>query len=225
MKRFLSIVLSVILTLSNLSMTNKMILANEQSGSESMTETKQVTEARATNVLGEIVADAIDETNTEREENSGCGIFDVSLSETTATVHFSAPDNTTLVVSVYEEESMKMLSSGKAAVDSDMAEAAVKLSDFEFPEHYIIKAFLLDADHAPVCENYENKDHTVEMEQFYEKSADLKMIMKMEFMNFRMQMRQSHPCRQGISCILNMETRQMNTFLRKSAPLKHLMIL
>lgn len=136
------------------------------------TSTQQDITYEASNTLGEIIANAANEKQEEQKDNNGYGIFDVRLSGLTAAVQFSAPDDTTLAVAVYDEDSKEMVAYGKTEVDSSVTEADVILTDCEEPNYYIIKAFLLDAENAPVCLNYENRDHTRLMEKFFEKSAD-----------------------------------------------------
>lgn len=143
-----------------------------EESSEPETQTQQEISHNATNSLGEVIADAMDESDAEKDKNGGYGIFNVSISGLDAIVNFSAPDDSTLVVAVYEEESMKMVTSGKIEVNSDMTESTVKLADCDAPDYYVIKAFILNADNAPVCQNYEKRDYTRIMEEFFAKSVE-----------------------------------------------------
>lgn len=122
------------------------------------------------NAVGETIVDAIDEVNQSVEENNGFGVFGLYLNDLIANVSFSAPDNATLVVAVYNEETGVMVTSGKAQVNSDMSNVEVTLADCIAPDYYIIKAFILNEDNIPACSYYENREHTKAYKEFFEKN-------------------------------------------------------
>ncbi|MBQ7962135.1 MAG: leucine-rich repeat domain-containing protein [Clostridia bacterium] len=124
------------------------------------TQTEQNLSYNSSNALGDTIVNAIEEENAVRDEYDGKGIFNVSLVGLEATVALSAPDDCTVVVSVYEEETMQMVTSGKADVSSDDMEVVVTLADFELPDFFVVKAFILNSINAPVCPEYVNLDNT-----------------------------------------------------------------
>ena len=130
------------------------------------------------NALGKMLS------NAQSEEASNLyGIREVTLSGNSAETSFVAPDNTNLVVAIYEEETNRMLSSGLVAVDSQTEKATVALSAFTLPSYYIVKAFLLDENNAAICKNYENLEHTKIYQEFLEKDVydfDAQRVMNLD---------------------------------------------
>lgn len=124
----------------------------------------------STNALGDILSDAIDENEDAIEDNNGYGIYNVTLSELIATVYLASPEDSTLVVAIYDEDTNKMVTSGKAKVNPNMESVEVTLADCEMPDYYIIKAFILDVENAPVCNMYQNNEHTKLYEEFFDKT-------------------------------------------------------
>lgn len=122
----------------------------------------------ATSALGDIILDAREK---EMAEEGMYGVHDVVLEELKATVSFNAPDDSTVVVAVYDEDTDGMVSTGKVEVQSDSSEAEIDLADCELPEYYVIKAFLLDSENAPICSAYENIDNTRAMKDFLSKTV------------------------------------------------------
>lgn len=119
------------------------------------------------NVIGDAIVNAIDDTNQEVNDNGGYGVFGLSLDNLTANVALSAPDNSILLVAIYDEETDYMVTSGKTSVNSDTQTIEVPLAECDLPDYYIIKAFILNSDFSPVCNHYENKEYTKAYEAFF----------------------------------------------------------
>ena len=119
------------------------------------------------NVIGDTIVNAIDDTNQEVNDNGGNGVFGLSLDNLTANVALSAPDNSILLVAIYDEETDYMVTSGKTSVNSDTQTIEVPLAECDLPNYYIIKAFILNSDFSPVCNHYENKEYTKAYEAFF----------------------------------------------------------
>lgn len=167
-KRLVSLLLAMTLLLCTLPMD---AFAKED-GASPATQTDQQTSYSSTNALGEVLAQAMNESDAAVQENNGYFIATVAIEETTATVELSAPDDANLVVAIYEEETMQMVTSGTVQVDSTTQIVTVELADCTMPDYYIVKAFLMNSEYAPVCNNYENLEHTKAFEAFFEKSTD-----------------------------------------------------
>ena len=139
-------------------------------GTESYKTETQETDYSSDNVLGGIIANAMNDSETEKEFNNNCFIQSVALFRYEAEVELSAQDNSTVVVAVYDEESKKMVTSGKTSVDSLSEVVSVTLAECEMPEYFVIKAFLLDEENKPLCENYENRENTKAFAEFFAKT-------------------------------------------------------
>ncbi|MBQ5905226.1 MAG: hypothetical protein IIW88_05110, partial [Clostridia bacterium] len=160
MKKILSLFLITLLIFTSLPVVN----------AADIYESEEKLDYSSGNAVGEAIVNAIDEVNQSVEENNGFGVFGLYLNDLIANVSFSAPDNATLVVAVYDEETGVMVTSGKAQVNSDMSNVEVTLADCIAPDYYIIKAFILNEDNIPVCSYYENREHTKAYKEFFEKN-------------------------------------------------------
>ena len=109
----------------------------------------------------------------ESEEDSNWlyGITDIKIESETANVHYSAPDNSTLIVAVYSEAG-RMLGYGTAAVDSSANDCTVSLSSIDFPKYYVIKGFIVDDGKSAVCKEYVNRESTLAYEKFLDLTVD-----------------------------------------------------
>lgn len=163
MKKIISLLLVVLVVFTCMPM-NVFATASDYETEEKLTYS-------ANNTVGDALLSAMSETQEETEKSGGYGIFGLTIEELTVNVSLSAPDNGTLVVAVYDEETMEMVTSGKVSVNSDMESTTLTLADCTLPDYYIIKAFLLDADNAPVCNQYENAEHTKAYEEFFAKTV------------------------------------------------------
>ena len=152
MKKVLKQTLSVLLAVVIVFTITLPAFAEENLASE--TQTEQNLSYNSSNALGDTIVNAIEDENAVRDEYDGKGIFNVSLVGLEATVALSAPDDCTVVVSVYEEETMQMVTSGKAAVSSDDMEVVVTLADYELPDFFVVKAFILNSKNEPVCPSF-----------------------------------------------------------------------
>ena len=77
----------------------------------------------------------------------------------------------TLVVAVYEEDTMRMVTSGTAEVPTEHLAVEVELAA-ALPEYYIVKAFLLDENHCALCKEYTCMLYTRAYAEFLEKTPE-----------------------------------------------------
>lgn len=134
-------------------------------------ETNEDVSYSASNALGGVLVDAMNTSDEELENNKGYGVFGVVFNGDSIDVSFAAPDYSTVVAAVYEEDTNKMVTSGMEYVNSDDNAVTISFADYDLPEHFIIKVFILDYNNAPVCEVYENKEHTKAFEEFFAKTV------------------------------------------------------
>ena len=131
-------------------------------------QTKENITYKANNALGEALTSASNELAVKSEYY----IQDIQISDEIAEVEFVAPDNATLVVALYDEDSKKMLTSAKTVVNSEDKTTTLSFEDINLPEYYLIKGFLLDEDYKPICENYEDYAYTKAYQEFLDKTVD-----------------------------------------------------
>ena len=167
-KQIIALLLAIVMVLP-IGMFSVNPFATKARAEETQQDLQNNVEYKATNALGEVIKQAID--GEDAEESSGYFIETVTLDGVLAQATFSAPDNTTLVVSVFDESSGVMVTSGKAEVGSDTKEIDVYLDDCVMPEFFVVKAFLLDDNNAPVCKNYEGLEYTESHQEFLSKTV------------------------------------------------------
>lgn len=165
LKQTLSVLLAVVMTFT--------ITLPAFAEENAQTETEQDVSYNGTNAIGDVVINAMNESGETIDNESGINYFiqDVEIDELTATVELYAPDETTLLVAIYDEDSGVMTTSGKVDVDSNTETATVELAECEMPEFFIVKAFLLDNENAPVCNNYESIKYTADFQDFLAKTV------------------------------------------------------
>lgn len=149
-------------------MLSTVLPLNIISSATDSTNTEQSVDYNATNIMGEIIQQAME---SETAENNGYFVQEVTVEGFTATALISAPDDSTLVIAVYDEINGAMITSGKAEVDSNTESAVVLLGECEMPEYFLIKAFLLDDANAPVCKNFEGFEYTAAHQEFLSKTV------------------------------------------------------
>ena len=164
MKRIISVILALLMIVTAFPLS---AFANQDE--ETSTITQQEISYDSTNVLGSVVADAMNES--ESDKNNGYFIQNVTVTGLQASATLSAPDDTTLVIAVYDEKSGVMSTSGKTAVDSTSETVTVELAQCDIPEFFKIKAFLLNNENEPVCQNYENVEYTEAYQEFLAKTV------------------------------------------------------
>ena len=135
-------------------------------------------EYQSTNALSDVLANAMQE-DEEKQTEEGYYILDVTVADYTATVEFYAPEDTQLIVAVYNEDGTKLITSAK----TDIYESSKKVGnetellqeelffETELPEYFLLKAFLLDSENKPVCRSFESKKYTKAFQDFLKKET------------------------------------------------------
>lgn len=106
------------------------------------------------------------------EDSGDYSIVYLDAEDKTATVEINNKEACTLVVAVYEEDSMHMLASGVKEIEANAGTAEVEIDIDTMPEAYVAKAFLLDANQYAFCKEYVSYRHTNAYLEFLEKEPE-----------------------------------------------------
>ncbi|MBQ6420428.1 MAG: leucine-rich repeat protein [Clostridia bacterium] len=153
--RLLSLLLTAVLLLGAVP-----IRFDDASGGRLTTQETAVAE----NPLAAVIADAI---NKDDAEGSRYGVHRLVLDGLTVAADVTAPDGCTLLTAVFDEESGEMVTSGKTAVDGSTPYVSLSLAKANLPASFIVRAYLLDGNDAPVAEVFEETRYTKAMQEFY----------------------------------------------------------
>ena len=134
-------------------------ITNDKSESE--------TELSASTPLGKIVNSQL----ADAQDNTDYYIADVEMQGNTATVSFENLEQCNLIVAAYNEETLQMLTYSETSVEALQKTADVTV-DGELPEHYFVKAFLVDANYAALCKEYVCMQNTTAYEEFLAKTPE-----------------------------------------------------
>lgn len=152
-----------------------MFPATVSAAEESIRDTSEIS-VEGTAGLGNMLSQEImayqETTETETEEyQEGYAISELSISGSTATVRYYTLEDATLVVSLYTEDGMQMITSATAPVTADSKEVSLTFSG-QMPEYYQAAVFLLDTYNlAPLCPAYRTTLYTREMQELVNSSA------------------------------------------------------
>lgn len=169
MKKTLTRILSVFLILALIIVMIPInVFAEKNDGSVS---------AKASNVsvsgtdgFGSVIAKA---SAGAEEDDPDYGIEDFYLVENNiAYVKFHNVESCKLVVALYSEETGQMLGSGMKNVSAHETEANIIIDVESIPQYYILKAYLLDENNAPLGKSQFNIETTKMFEKFDSKTVD-----------------------------------------------------
>ena len=170
MKKAFSLFLAFIMVLSVMPLS---VHAEETTEAAVENDISQDISYGGTNALGDIVSDAINDSESENaDDEKNYHIEAVEIDGLTATAEIYAPDNAILVVSVYDENTGAMATSGKTVVNSDNQIVTVRLAECDMPEYFTVKAFLLDAENTPLCPNFESIEYTKSFQEFLSQTVE-----------------------------------------------------
>lgn len=127
-----------------------------------------------TNGFGNLLSEAISEEQeqTESEHNGGYTVTDLEIVDNVATVTYDTMEEAILIVALYSEDGMQMLSSAKATVTPEATEATITF-DGTMPEYFLASAYLVDVyDLSPLCAAYDTPMYTREMQELLASTVD-----------------------------------------------------
>ena len=123
----------------------------------------------ATNSFGEMITDSL---NGQTEEmDSGHYISDVEYDSNSAVITFVTKQDCTIRVAAYEENTGRMITSASVGALAEDTEAVVEFVD-ELPDYFVLKAFMLDDNAAPLCKAYTCNEMTKVYEDFAATTVD-----------------------------------------------------
>ncbi len=177
MKKISVKVLSIILCVATIfSCLPFSVFAQEEN---TLTPQQNEMQIAATNDIGEIFQNSIEQVS---GGNTGNAFSSVSLSGKTASVQFQSTEDCTLVVAVMSEENGQVLGTGISQVTANTFLADVDIDIDSLPKYFILRAFLLDENMAPLCQPFTNIEYTKMFEEF--KAKDVYDFPDNEIINF-----------------------------------------
>ena len=162
-KQVLSALLAIIIIATSVPFTAFAAEENTQ-GNQNVTSDTSFSGSAGLNLIAENLV--------EGEENEDYVISYIEMDGNKAYVDVSNADVCKLIVAIYDEMTMQMLASGMAEVPTEHGEIEVDIDIESMPEHFIVKAYLLDEQLAPLCKSYESLEYTSEFEIYLEKTPE-----------------------------------------------------
>ena len=127
---------------------------------------------KGTNSFGNLLAGELSQEAAQQQENLGCNIFSIEVTDKQADVSFETTRDCTLVVAIYEDDGIKMLDSAKIGVSAGETQAAVYFGQEEMPRYFYVRGYLVDDDNLqPLCISYDSPMYTQEMQEFLAKTT------------------------------------------------------
>ena len=168
-KRFLAFLLAVCMIVT-------LLPAKAQAAEENLPAVDNSTvTATGTNGFGALLSQEIMDYQaamSTSEDPSGFSVSELTIQGSTATVRYTAWETATLVVAVYSEDGLQMLTSGKTTVHPDGTEATVTIEG-EMPEYFLAGAYLLDVDSLePLCREYKSDMYTQGMQELLNSTVE-----------------------------------------------------
>ena len=118
----------------------------------------------ASNTLGSLLSEEVSE-ETDNNYESGYALYELEVDGMTATVTFDTAEDANLLVCIYDEHTMQLLTSANTQVSAAQTGASVEFPQ-ELPEAFYAEVFLLDRyDYSPLCYSLECPLYTTEMQE------------------------------------------------------------
>lgn len=105
-------------------------------------------------------------TQTGADFNDSYYVSGIVFNDNVATVSYNAISKCTLVVAVYDEITLQLITSGKVVVDKDENEIQVSMEEKTLPQKFVAKGFLLDDNFAALSKEYICNLYTSKYEEF-----------------------------------------------------------
>ena len=142
-------------------------------GTSSGTSTENDMSVTGTNSFGNLLSEEFADKQTEQQENMGNNIFSVEVENNVAKVDFETTKDSTIVVGIYDEQGVQMVTSANIAVTAEQKNVSVELDGDKMPDYFYIRAFIVESDTLkPMCTAYESPNYTQEMQEFLSKTTD-----------------------------------------------------
>ena len=147
-----------------------------QDGTQSSMDMGDVS-VQGTNGFGTLLSQEIDQSQAEadaeaEEYEPGYSVTDLVIEDRTAFVTYASMEDALLVVALYTEDGMQLLTSATTQVTAEDTEAVLEFGD-DMPEYFEASAYLLDTyDYSPLCASYDTPMYTREMQELLESTVD-----------------------------------------------------
>ncbi len=122
-----------------------------------------------TNSFGNMLSSKIQENTSEMTDN-GSRISDIQIEGTTATVTFSAIEDCTILVGIFDETTDQLLASGKSEVTKDSNSIDITIETETMPEYFSIKAYMLNGINSPIAPEYNSALYTKAIQELKSKT-------------------------------------------------------
>ena len=116
--------------------------------------------------LGSLIANSLAEQEEEDDTNIENKILDVTMDGNVATVSFNNNVDAKIIVAIYDEKTNLMKGSGIETFEPHSETGEVTIDIDTMPEHYVIRAFLLDINNRPLHSSFESNYYTTEHQEF-----------------------------------------------------------
>ena len=147
-----------------------------QDGTQSSMDMGDVS-VQGTNGFGTLLSQEIDQSQAEadaeaEEYEPGYSVTDLVIEDRTAFVTYASMEDAMLVVALYTEDGMQLLTSATTQVTAEDTEAVLEFGD-DMPEYFEASAYLLDTyDCSPLCAFYDTPMYTRDMQELLESTVD-----------------------------------------------------
>ena len=169
LKKFVAVLLSATILMS---MTTLAVAANETSSEPTAEITTDNYSISTDNSMGELIADALEGSEENLDPSSSDGytscINDIEVNGSTVAVEYHATQDCTMLVALYDENTNKMLASGKSTATAESTLVNVTIETEQMPQAYVLKAFMLDEHNAPIADAHTDIMHTTPMLELLE---------------------------------------------------------
>ena len=126
-----------------------------------------------TNDFGDLLGSELSEKESEQQENAGNNIFSVDIQDNTARVNFETTQAANVVIGIYDEDGVQMITSAGAEVSADDESVNIALDGDKMPEYFYLRAYLVGTENfEPLCTVYESPNYTKNMQEFFAKTTD-----------------------------------------------------
>lgn len=126
-----------------------------------------------TNTVGELLSETITEVQEAQSSNDGCNIFSAVVEDNIVILEVETVEDCTVVVGIYDENGLQLISSGYADVFIEDKVVSVEIETEQMPQYFYLKAFLVSSDTMrPLSSCYECPNYTREMQEFLSKTAN-----------------------------------------------------
>jgi len=162
MRRIISMLLALVMVFTAIPWA---AMAEENQG-DAAVDTGEIT-VEGTNGFGNLLSAEIVEAQEDQAEayEGGYTVTDLVIEGNTATVTYDSLGEANLVVALYTEDGMQLLTSAYTTVTADNTEATVTFSG-DMPDYFMASAYLVDTyDFSPLCEAYDTPMYTKDMQE------------------------------------------------------------